>query len=133
MTIHWLSRGEADVDAIAWTPRDEDTWRRATGMRHPLPHSDRVVHTVELTGLDPGHDYRFRIERDTTVYAFRTMPADASEPITFVAGGDVYKETFDKKMYVEAAARDPMFAIIGGALTLPPSEPWALSQNTIAV
>ena len=123
MSIHWLSRGESGVGAIAWTPRDEDTWRAETATSHALPHSNRVVHSVELTGLDPDRDYRFRIEGAAAIHAFRTMPADASEPITFVAGGDVYKETFDKKMYVEAAARDPMFALIGGDIAYDNGEP----------
>ncbi len=126
MTVHWLSRGEAEVDEIAWTPGGpdgSDAWRRATGTRHPLPHSDRVVHTVELTGLDPDGDYRFRIEGGADVHAFRTMPADASEPITFIAGGDIYKETFDTTMYDVAAAQDPMFAIIGGDIAYDNGEP----------
>ncbi len=123
MSIHWLSRGEADVDAIAWAPRDRDMWRRVYGTRHPLPHSDRVVHTVELTGLEPDHDYRFRIDGDAAVHAFRTMPADASEPIIFISGGDLYKESFDKRMYVVAAARDPLFAIIGGDIVYDNGEP----------
>ncbi len=126
MTIHWLSDGAAEVDQIAWMPGGpdgSDTWRQATGTRHPLPHSDRVVHTVELTGLNPGSDYRFRIEGDAAVHAFRTMPADASEPIRFVVGGDLYKETLDKRMYVVAAAQDPMFAIIGGDIAYDNGEP----------
>ena len=86
------------------------------------------MHTVGLTGLAPDRDYRCRIEGDAAVHAFSTMPADASEPITFVAGGDLYKESFDKRMYVVVAARDPMFVVIGGDIAYDNGEPSRVSR-----
>ena len=114
MTVHWLTRGDHGDDALTWTPRGEESWQHLLGAHRPVPHSDRLVHTVELTELSPGDDYLFRIAGARREYAFRTMPADADEPITFVVGGDVYRAEFDRRIYDQAARRDPMFVLIGG-------------------
>ena len=128
MTVHWLTRPEHGSDALTWTPRGEESWQRALGAHRPVPHSDHLLHTVELTELTPGGDYRFRIAGDRRDYAFRTMPADAGEPITFVVGGDLYREGFDQRMYVQAARRDPMFALIGGDIVYDNGEPARVSR-----
>ncbi len=128
MTVHWLSAGVENDDVLAWTRRGEDAWRTAVGAHQPLPQSDRLLHTVELTDLEPGGDYVFRIDGDPGAYAFRTMPADAREPITFVVGGDAYKERFDERIYIEAARTDPMFALIGGDIVYDNGEPGRLDR-----
>ncbi len=114
MTIHWLSRAGASGNEIAWSPRHDDGWRVATGGHRPFGYTDRLVHSVELTGLTPDTDYRFRVEGGLREYVFRTMPADASAPLAFIAGGDVYRYRFDPRIYEAAAAREPHFAIVGG-------------------
>ena len=123
MTVCWLSVGVENDDALTWTRRGEDAWQTAVGAHSVLPHSDRLIHTVELTDLQPGGDYVFSVDGDPSVHAFRTMPADAREPITFVVGGDCYKERFDERMYIEAARTDPMFALIGGDIVYGNGEP----------
>ncbi len=128
MTVQWLTRPEHGSDEVTWTPRGEESWHRVLGAHRPLPHSDHVVHTVELTGLTPGGDYRFRIADDHRDYAFRTMPADADEPITFVVGGDLYQGRFDSRMFIQAARRDPMFALLGGDIAYDNGEPGRVSR-----
>jgi hypothetical protein len=56
------------------------------------------------------------------------MPADAEEPITFVVGGDVYRAEFDRRVYDQAARRDPMFVWIGGDIVYDNGEPDRVSR-----
>ncbi|MHC4414929.1 MAG: purple acid phosphatase family protein [Planctomycetota bacterium] len=114
MTIHWLSPGGVSGDGVVFGQAGENHLRSAAGTHRPFPYSDRILYSVRLTGLEPGSDYRFRIDGGSKAYAFRTMPAEASEPITFVVGGDVYRDRIDERIYRQAASVDPMFAVIGG-------------------
>jgi hypothetical protein len=112
MTIQWLSAAETPLDDLTWSPRGAEQWLQAPGSRHVLPGTDWLVHEVELTDLQPGAEYRFRIPGNPAVHAFRTAPAEG--PITFIDGGDVYRERLDARIYVEAAAFDPSFVVVGG-------------------
>jgi hypothetical protein len=118
MTIQWHTLGARD-DVVQYQRLDEGTWHTVRGSHHPMPYSDRMVHVAELTGLEPGTDYRFRFGESSVEFTFRTMPRDASKPIRFVVGGDamgtldMLGEWFDETSR-QAAKQDPMFAVIGG-------------------
>ena len=115
MTVQWLSAEGVTGDEVAFGRAGEPRLRSVTGRHDPLTETDRVVHTVELTGLEPGRDYRFRIGGLAEEYAFRTMPADSGAPITFVVGGDIHRgSALDERIFRTAASRDPMFAVLGG-------------------
>ncbi len=115
MTVHWLSGDDDPRDEIALVSGAQDEPAAVTGVHRPMPGAAAHVHTVELTGLRPGGEYRFRIAGRDEEHRFRTMPADASRPITFIDAGDVYyRAKIDGRLYREAAKRDPMFAVIGG-------------------
>jgi hypothetical protein len=115
ITVQWLS-GEGETgDEVVFGPVGGDRLRTAQGRHHPLPHSDRIVHVVELTGLDPGRDYRFRIAGQLKEHVFRTMPADAADPVSFIVGGDVFRaRELDERMFRTAARQDAMFVVLGG-------------------
>ncbi|MHC4710205.1 MAG: purple acid phosphatase family protein, partial [Planctomycetota bacterium] len=115
MTVQWLSAEGVTGDEVAFGRAGEPRLRTVTGQHEPLTETDRVVHTVELTGLEPGGDYRFRISGLAEEYAFRTMPADAGAPVAFVVGGDIHRRSaLDERIFRTAASRDPMFAVLGG-------------------
>jgi len=118
MTIHW--------HAGADRPDSQVTYRRAdvigvvgqttvNGTSKPMRHCDRIIHTVELTGLEPDTVYVFRIGNDSGEFRFRTMPATLDRPIRFVATGDVMR---DRELFAHmnniAAKLDPDFVILGG-------------------
>ena len=63
-------------------------WRAQKTVARPYPLSDFKVFRAELTGLAPGTDYTFKIGKQSPTYRFRTMPAKATDAITFVSGGD---------------------------------------------
>ncbi|MFQ5655999.1 MAG: purple acid phosphatase family protein [Candidatus Methylomirabilales bacterium] len=118
MTIQWHSDG-GRVDTVQYQRLDEGVWHSVNGSHHPMSHSDRVVHAAELWGLKPATGYRFRFGEDSVEFKFRTMPRDARKPIRFVVGGDtmssfdMFGELFETTC-IQAAKRDPMFAVIGG-------------------
>jgi len=127
MTIQWHSAGRRD-DLVQYRRLDEVGWRTANGSHHPMPYVDRMVHVAELTGLEPGTDYRFRFAEDSATFAFRTMPRDASRPIRFVVGGDtmdpldLFNEGFETISRL-AAKQDPMFVVIGGDIAYADGDP----------
>ncbi len=123
MTVNWLTETGEIGDEIAYARRDDQAWRTVSGTHHPVPSTNLLVHTVELTDLEPGGDYRFRIAGGDTVRSFRTMPAEPGGPITFIAGGDVYKEVLDEAIYPIAASYDPLFALVGGDIVYDNGEP----------
>ncbi len=78
----------------------------------------RFINSVELTNLEPGQDYYFRIGDGDTfsdAYMFRTIP-DGDEPIRFVTGGDTLAGFIFEALVQEVAAEDPLFLSIGGDL-----------------
>lgn len=116
MTVQWHTLEEARTTLFCRESGTEK-WQRADGTQHELPGSVRTVHTVELTGLKPKHDYEFCFWPSAKVFKFRTMPTDLKHPVRFVTGGDVYHErAWMDNMNKLAARFDPAFVVIGGDL-----------------
>jgi len=110
MTVHWHTdwkNGFADSVLeyrAAGSGGAGQPWTRAQGHAIQMPFTDRMIHTVELTGLQGDSIYQFRLGRLLTresdgvmqfhphepVHSFRTLPATLSRPVRFVSGGDIY-------------------------------------------
>jgi hypothetical protein len=109
MTVHWhtvwtegFSDSVLEYRADGQGPADAP-WSRATGHGQPMPFTDRMVHTVEITGLRPDTHYHFRLGRLVTrepdgallfvahgrVHKFGTLPATLTRPVKFISGGDI--------------------------------------------
>lgn len=91
-------------------------WAAEAPATRPYPHTDFKVFRAELTGLSPGTDYLFKIGKESPTYRFRTMPAKATNAISFVSGGDCGVNAHAVANNIQAARQDPMFAVIGGDL-----------------
>src|SRR5580704_15979319 len=84
MTVQWISTVDRTQDIVEYQSLNETTWHQARGMHAKLPGVyDYLVHRVELSGLEPGTDYRFRTGSDALTFKFRTMPSNADGPIKF--------------------------------------------------
>ena len=68
-----------------------------------------AIFRSELTGLEPGTDYRFRIGLDSAEKKFRTMPSKATNTIEFVSGGDAGVGVEAKHTNEIAARQSPSF------------------------
>jgi hypothetical protein len=86
----------------------------ATYINMPEGHPF-LIHHVELTDLEPGISYVFKISDNGREFKFKTMGTELTT-VKFVEGGDVYHDTIDlvEDTNKEAAKQNPDFAIIGG-------------------
>jgi len=123
MDIQWVGvRGETSDTTVYYAPTAVSllapalAWRAQKTVARPYPLSDFKVFRAELTGLFPGTDYTFKIGKQSPTYRFRTMPAKATDAITFVSGGDCGVNAATVANNQQAARQDPMFAVIGGDL-----------------
>jgi hypothetical protein len=126
MTVQWVgAAGEAPdifgttapVAAHGNTPAIvAGAWLPAHTTSRPFPFTDLRVYRAELTGLHPGTEYQFRIGSFAPTYRFRTMPAKATDELTFVSGGDCGVNPHAAAVNILAARQDPYFALIGGDL-----------------
>lgn len=117
MTVQWHGNTTAETARVAYRPRGGAEWQAATGSTFYLSDLGRFVHTVEITGLEPGGAYDFHAGNQPGHPWFRTLPAHLQEPLHFVEGGDVYEigPVMDA-MNRLAASRDPAFVVLGGDL-----------------
>src|SRR5580704_6872173 len=118
MTIQWVgTTGETADTTIRYTTNSLGTnWQSQATAPKPYPLSDFKVFRAELTGLEPGTDYHFKIGKRSPTYRFRTMPAKATDTIHFISGGDCGSNSHTVANNIQAARQDPMFALIGGDL-----------------
>lgn len=123
MTIQWHFDEHDPSVRLVYAPAGSDDYREADISRHPMVFVGRPIYTVELSGLRPDANYKFRILRDqrgasTPTLRFRTMPATADErPIRAVVGGDVlHRFEWMARTNAEAARMDPDFIVWGGDL-----------------
>ncbi len=91
-------------------------WNSQETSSSPFGQSDLKVFRAELTKLTPGTNYQFRIGKHSPIYRFRTMPAKATDAISFISGGDCGVNAHAIANNIQAARQDPMFAVIGGDL-----------------
>lgn len=92
MTIDWQTEPDDEAEPVLRCKKvddGDDDWREVQADQHEFPYSDRTIHRVELTGLEPDTHYRFRVGEFGRTYKFRTMPESiVDEPVAFAAGGD---------------------------------------------
>ena len=118
MTIQWISSERYPADIVQYQEEGlGGFWDQSEGSHTPMPnaHPD-LIHSVELTELNPDTVYQFRFGKDGIVYKFRTMPAHLDKAIRFAVGGDMYHDSIEKlkETNVQAARTDPMFVLVGG-------------------
>ena len=123
MTIQWIGvTGETSDTKVYYSPNNSSLERLGvwpafiSPKTHPYPMTDFKVFRVELTGLKPDTTYHFRIGKSSPTYNFRTMPAKATNTISFISGGDCGVNSHAIANNIQAARQDPMFAVVGGDL-----------------
>jgi hypothetical protein len=115
MTIQWVGdEKEAVARPIWYAKQGSNLWQQKTGNARRFPMTDRWILRTELSGLEPGTDYRFRVGLDSAEERFRTMPAKANDTIHFVSGGDSGVGKHAVATNHMAAAQSPMFVVMAG-------------------
>ncbi len=117
MTIDWNTYEDRET-AVQYRQAGDWEFSEATGETHAFPFSERTIHRVELTGLEPGTRYEFRLGDDSVTYAFRTMPENiVDQPVRFAAGGDTrHNQEWMENTNAQAARFDVDFVTWGGDL-----------------
>jgi hypothetical protein len=129
MTIQWHTEGDVPSPAVHYGALGGGDLTVIGATSHPMVFSDRIVHTVEVTGLEPDSEYRFRLAnlvpgKNSSFYKFRTMPAEADRPIRFAAGGDVlHQAEWMAEVNRHAMRYDPDFIVWGGDLSYSDGRP----------
>ncbi len=124
MTIDWHTEGEDRPVVVHYRKAGEGPWRALGGDTREFPFSERLIHRVELTGLEPATKYEFRFGANSKIYNFETMPENIVEPLRIAIGGDVRheKEWMDRTNRV-AMEYDPHFIVWLGDLAYADEDP----------
>lgn len=122
ITVNYHTEKDTGEAVVAYDLADFQGALRNTsrGDRHQIPGlaDGRQVNTVQLTGLQPGQVYQFKIgagEDLDKIYTFRTIP-DGAEPLRFAVGGDTLATGILDRLLGHVAAKSPQFLVIGGDL-----------------
>lgn len=126
MTVTWVDIYANSSPTILYRKYDgkkhsaDTKWQKATpASQSTVGPTTLQLRRTELTGLEPGTRYEFGIgdktEDVTHFWRFDTMPEKLTEPLTFVAGGDMMhsRELLDD-MNREMQKLDPDFAVLMG-------------------
>jgi hypothetical protein len=119
MTVQWISTSDDIADSLHYRPTNNSRWLQAHGSHHLLAHQAAYhVHWVELTGLQPGTIYHFKLTENGKEHQFRTLANTLNGPIRFAVGGDIYHDGIDqvKKTNRQVAKLQPDFVLWGGDL-----------------
>jgi hypothetical protein len=117
MTIQWVgAESDAAQRPVWYAKKGSKLWRKQEYSSRRFPLTDHWIFRTELTGLEPGEDYVFRVGSDSAEQRFRTMPAKDTNPIQFVSGGDAGTGGPPRHSNRLAAAQAPEFVVLGGDL-----------------
>ena len=114
MTVQWLGSEEEGAQRPVWfAKKGSQAWCKQGYSTRRFPKCDRWIFRSELTGLEPGTDYVFRIGADSSEQGFRTMPAKDTNVIQFVSGGDSGIGEHPRKTNALAAAQSAEVRLVG--------------------
>ena len=126
MTIDWHVGDPSELPGLEFREADGVAWSAVSpDESFPFPFTDRHIHRVELTGLEPGTRYEFRFADGGEIYAFETFPADnVRTPVRLAIGGDI-RHTGDQmtKMGRVAARYSPHAFVFNGDLAYADGDP----------
>jgi len=115
IVVHWHNDGD-DAKTLRHRPAGSNAlWTTLEAASTvPFPHTERHVHTVEITGLAPHSDHEFQVDGYDETLRFRTLPARLDAPLKFGVGGDVDIGPTADAMTAAISSHDPAFLVIGG-------------------
>src|SRR5262249_10731854 len=117
MTVQWVGPAADTPDpTVSFARADGASWQARTAALQPYGSTDLKVFRAELTGLTPDTDDQFRRGKQPATSRCRTMPAKATDTISFISGGDSGVNAHAVANNQQAARQDPMFVVIGGDL-----------------
>lgn len=113
-----FARAESSEWSLLIGPRGSRPSREIKIDEKPFGETDDKVFFGKVSGLRPGTSYSYHLYSGADNVKegwFRTAPANGSQPIRFIVGGDMGTSTAVPVCNV-AASLDPMFGLLGGDL-----------------
>src|SRR5438128_2489670 len=88
MVVVWVCPETSQDVTVRCVSRTGETWISAKPTIKPFPGTEWKVYRAEFSGLLPDTEYLMQIGKTGPLSRFRTMPAKATNTISFVSGGD---------------------------------------------
>ena len=117
VVVNWMDGGARSNDYVMYRPFVAPIgagWTMARGFKHSFAEQKkRIIHHVELRGLQPDTEYVFTVRSETPVrggqyFKFRTLPRTLPNQFRFVTGGDMmHKRKYLDAMNQRAAQLNP--------------------------
>ncbi len=106
------------TDIVYWPAGDADAAQRLDMHMAEIRGWDgHFLHRIELTGLEPDTEYRFRPGDSDRELGFRTMPAELDRPIRLAVGGDTrHQQRWMERTNRVAMQYEPDMILWGGDL-----------------
>lgn len=131
MVIDWhILPGEDTNALVRYQLEGEQNWLEKTATKLLFPNSDRLIFRAELSDLQPGSLYAFRIGKYDRTYRFETMPSSIDkEALVFAVGGDTYDRGHEaRQIWMERTNKmvqkyHPKFILWGGDLAYADGKP----------
>lgn len=115
MTVQWVgSEADGAHRPVWYAKKGSQSWHKKEHSTRGFPMTDHRIFRAELTGLEPGTEYVFRVGTDSSEQRFRTMPTKDTNTIQFVSGGDGGVGAHARTTNKLAAVQAPAFVILGG-------------------
>jgi hypothetical protein len=121
MTINWVDIYAGGGTTVWYRKYGARDWSKAAASRSNVGPTTLQLRRIELTNLQPGTIYEFGIgaqpQGPAHFWRFRTMPAELTHSVRFVAGGDMmHSRAMLDAMSRQAQRLDPDFAMFLGDL-----------------
>ncbi|WP_406701065.1 metallophosphoesterase family protein [Singulisphaera sp. Ch08] len=117
MTVQWVAPAAPEGATVDFVELGKTVASQSVVTKQtPYPMTNLKVFRAELTGLTPGTEYQFQINKKSLTHRFRTMPAKATDSFQFVSGGDCDVNQHAIANNILAAKQNPMFVLFGGDL-----------------
>jgi len=114
MLVNWHNHDPNGKNLRYRRAGGEVEWISSTASTRPFPFTGRLVHRVDIKGLEPATEYEFQVDGYEETFRFRTMPKTLVRPFVFGVGGDVDTGTVADAMTAAIASKNPEFlAVIG--------------------
>lgn len=121
MTITWRTDDRGMQHTLRYAEKLNampGRWKKLEAETFTFEETSAWLHTVELTGLEPGKEYNVFIDHPTNpdLFYFRTMPDENNRrELVFLAGADSRsRRDVRREMNELAAAQNPEFVIFDG-------------------
>ena len=116
ISVQWIEKKQKGTfKSLFYQKKGEVSWIQLGLTSDEYLGSSYFIKRCLIENLEASTNYLFRLEGESTLYKFCTLPLELKEPLKVVAGGDLM-ESFSlfRRMNQIAAEKNPDFVVLGG-------------------